>query len=182
MLCFGLQHKNTDKIELIMSIRLASSLYLPDHQWLSTFCRSNYMKNISQNHPPSEQITALRHYFAPFWEPSSYITLFPLKCQLLHHFTPSEQYISLLLHHFTPLAANFQTLLPLRAICPLTLTAFYPHWQLNSYTILYPLNKLPHLYDTNMAPLAAQFLQHFTPLNKLPPHSYTILPPSQPDL
>ena len=90
---------------------------------------------------------------------------------------------------------------------PLTLATFYPHWQPNSDLILPPLEKLPSHSCNILRPLAAQLLHHFTPsqqittsplhhftlfgsstlssfyppLDKLSPHSYTILPPWQPD-
>ena len=38
----------------------------------------------------------------------------------------------------------------------------------------------PHSY-TVLPPLTAQLLHHFTALNKLPPHSYIIIPPWQPN-
>ena len=113
--------------------------------------------------------------------PHSYTILPPLAAQLLNHFTPSEQ------------------------ITPLTLKQFYPPWQHDFYLILPPRDKLPPHSYTVLPPLAAQllphltpsggitasFLHHFTPppprqpnsylilraLDKLPPHSYTILPP-----
>ena len=79
-------------------------------------------------------------------------TSYPLT---LTSFYPSEQITPKLLHHFTP--------------CP---------WQLKSYLILPPLNKLPPNSYTILPSLAAHLLIHFTPLNNLHPHFYTISPPS----
>ena len=115
--------------------------------------------------------------------PNSCTILSPLAAQLLAHFNPSGEFTPSLLHHFTP---------PPPLGCP-ALTSFYP--LLTNYPlILKPLSP----------PLAAQLLAYFTPsdqfthsllhftlppplqpssylilplLNKLPPHSCTILSP-----
>ena len=130
--------------------------------------------------------------------PHSYNILPPLAAQLLPHFTPSGQITPSLLHSFTTLGSPTLT-----SFYPLTLTQFYPPWQHNSYIILPPLKKLPPHSHTILPLMAAQLLYHFTPsekitpltltpfytpwqpnfylilppLDKLPPHSYTILPP-----
>ena len=106
-----------------------------------------------------------------------------MAAQLLHHFTPSEQITPSLLQHFAPpWQSNFNIILPaldklpphsytilphlaaqlladffpLWTNYPLTLTPFYPPWQPNYYIILPPPNKLPpHSYNI-LPPLAAQ--------------------------
>ena len=52
----------------------------------------------------------------------------------------------------------------------------YLSWQLKSYLILPPLNKLPPHSYIILPRLPAQLLIHFNPLNKLPYHSYIFLP------
>ena len=121
--------------------------------------------------------------------PYSYTILPPLGAQLLHHFIASEQITPSLLHHFTPLAAQLlphfspsdqitPSLLhhfthcsptntpfyPLRTNYPLTLTPIYAPWQPNYNIILLPLIKLPPYSYTILPPLAAQLLHHFKPL------------------
>ena len=119
---------------------------------------------------------------------------------LLHHFTPLGRLKSckgggliclLAPHSYTilpPLDAqsspkrckSFELHFPKKSShCRPTLTSFYPPWQPDSYIILTPLNKLPPHSCTILPPLAANSYIIKPPLNKLPPHSYTILPPWQ---
>ena len=91
----------------------------------------------------------------PPLQPKPYINLI----QFLLHCIPSEQINPSPLHHFPLLAAQLLHHLPLwkntpgsstfNSLCPLwtnyhlALTPFFHLWQLNSYFILPPLNKLP---------------------------------------
>ena len=95
----------------------------------------------------------------------------PLAAQLLPHFTPSEQINPSLLHHFTSLGrSTLNSVYPLWTNYPLTLTPFLPPpWQPSSYLTLPPLNKLtPHSY-TILPHFAAQLLHHFTPSEQITP-------------
>ena len=124
-------------------------------------------------HTSSEQIThSLLQHFTP------------LAAQLLSHFTPSDEFTHSHLQHFTsvgnqaltslypseqltidPLVLTTFYPLPLGSPAPfysrwpiysLTLTIFYLPWQPSSYLILPPLNKLPpHTYNI-LPPLATQ--------------------------
>ena len=142
--------------------------------------------------------------FYPCWQPSSNLIIplwtidnwpthsydilppSPLAAQL--HFTPADQFTHSHLQYFTSLGSPvLNSLYPLWAIDPLTLKTFYPlplgspapfysrwliysltltifylPWQPSSYLILPPLNKLPpHTYNI-LPPLATQLYSHFT--------------------
>ena len=88
--------------------------------------------------------------------PHSYTNLPSLAAQLFYHFTPSGQITPSLLHQFTLLGSP-------------TLTSFYTPP---------PPNKLPPHSYTNLTPLAAQLLHHFTPSEEITPsflHLFTTL-------
>ena len=136
----------------------------------------------------------LSHTILPPWQPNSYFTLPPLDKLPTHSYTILPFLTAQLLAHFIPLWTNY----------PLILAPFQPPWQSNSYTYinLPPINKNSPILH-HFTSLAAQLLLHFTPseqiiysllhhftpldsstlssfytpLDKLPLHSYTILPP-----
>ena len=95
-------------------------------------------------------------------------------------FYPSEQITPHSYLNFTPLGSPTLTSFhPLWTNYPLTLTPFYPSWQTNCYILKPLLNKIPpHSYTIlPPPPLASQLLHHFTPSEQITPYSYTILPP-----
>ena len=79
----------------------------------------------------------------------------------------------LTLHSYTilpPLAAQLLAhFTPLWTNYPLTITPFYLPWQPNSYIIKPPLNKLPPHSNTILPPLATQILAHVTPIGQINP-------------
>ena len=102
--------------------------------------------------------------------PHSYTILPPLAARLLHHFTPSEQVTHALLHHFTPLgSSNLSSCYTLWTNYPLALTPFYHPWQPNYYIILPPLDKLPPHSYTILHLLAAQLWNLFTTSEQITP-------------
>ena len=120
-------------------------------------------------HTSSEQIThSLLQHFTP------------LAAQLLSHFTPSDEFTHSHLQHFTSVGNQALTsLYPSEqlTIDPLVLTTFYPlplgspapfysRWPIYSLTLtIFYLPWQPSSYLI------------LPPLNKLPPHTYNILPP-----
>ena len=120
----------------------------------------------------------LLYHFTPLDKlpPHSYTILPPLAAQLLNHFTPSEQITPLTLEPIYPLGSTtFTSFYPLWTNYPLILTPFYLNWQPNSYNILPPLDKLPPSLFHQFTPPPLGILLFLI----LPPHSYTILPPSE---
>ena len=122
--------------------------------------------------------------FYPSWQPNSYIILpsldkytpsllhhfTPLAAQLLHHFTPSEQITPSLLHHFTPLAAQpLHHFTPSVEITPLLLHHFTPLGSPTLTSFFPPLNKLPTHSYIILPPLAAQILALVTPSGQITP-------------
>ena len=121
--------------------------------------------------------------FYPPWQPNSYIILKPLNKLPPRSYTILPTLASQLLNHFTPLdklPPHSYTILPPPPRNSSILTSFYPLWK-----------NYPSLLQ-HFIPLEAQLLHLFTPfwtnytnlpsyitspLNKLPPHSYTNLLP-----
>ena len=83
----------------------------------------------------------------------------------------------IILHHFTTLGSpTLPSFYPLWTNYPLILTPFYHSWRPNYYIILSPLKKLPPHSYTILPPWQPNSYINLPPLSKLPPHSYTILP------
>ena len=100
----------------------------------------------------------------------SYTTLPPLATHLLHHCKSSEQITPSLLHHFTHLGIpTLKSFYPLWTNYPLTFTPIYSPWRPNYYIILQPLNKSPPHSYTILTTLASQLLNHFSPSEPITP-------------
>ena len=120
--------------------------------------------------------------FYPSWKPNAFqkevrafsrifLKNLPIAAPLLHHFTPSEQILSSLLHIFTPFAAQL-----LRHFTPQSYIVLAPILEgCRSWTHILPQLVLLNLQTIKAWPTLDG--QEVRPLNKLPPHSYIILPP-----
>ena len=102
-----------------------------------------------------------------------------MAAQLIAHYTPSEQITPNFYNHFTPVAAKiFPHFTPSEQITPSLLHNFTPPpWQPNSYIILSPLNKLPPHTYTILPPWQPNSYIFLRSLNNLHPHSYVTLSP-----
>ena len=129
--------------------------------------------------------------FYPPWQPSSYLILTPLNQLHPHYYTILPPSLD------SPAVTSFYTLW---TTDPLALTPFYPRWKPNAvqkdvrvlscnflkkflplqphpYIILPPSEKIPPQSYTILPPGQLNSYIILTPLNKLPPHSYIILTP-----
>ena len=112
--------------------------------------------------------------------PHSYTILPPLAAQLLAHFTPlwTKYPLTLTPTYLSPLAAQLlHHFTPSDQITPSLLQHFTSLGSPTLISFYTPLNKLPpHSYNT-YPPWQPNYYIILPPVIKLPPHSYNILPP-----